>query len=421
MKRHRALRSVASLVGLTLILTVGLPAGASPAQATAGALFVTPGGTGDNCTQLQPCTLATALSLAIDGWTIYVAGGAYTGTGDQVVLLAKSITLRGGWDGATSGAAVTDPQLHPTTLDGENARGCVVVDGGSAPTIEGFIITHGSVNEGAGIYVHDGSPTIQGNLITANAAGWYGGAVFVLKGEAVISGNTITHNTAAYSGGGLYLARDAISEVEGNTIANNQSASGGAARLDAPQVSLLGNIMLQNQSSSAISASGEGLQLTMVNNVVAGGGERGIQLGTGQAELLHNTIVGQDRGLILANDTEATLTNNIVAYQSKQGIVVGTITPLPVTADHNLFWGNGSDPFVGENPVLGPPSFVNRAADDYHLGLGSAAVDAGVDAGVSTDIDGDVRPLGGGFDIGADEWVAPAIYLYLPLLAGTGA
>jgi hypothetical protein len=34
---------------------------------------------------------------------------------------------------------------------------------------------------------------------------------------------------------------------------------------------------------------------------------------------------------------------------------------------------------------------------------GSAAIDQGVDAGVATDIDGDARPCGQGYDLGADE------------------
>ncbi len=67
----------------------------------------------------------------------------------------------------------------------------------------------------------------------------------------------------------------------------------------------------------------------------------------------------------------------------------------------------------GGNSLTGNPAFVNPASDDYHLGTGSAAIDNGVSVGITTDIDGDPRPLGGGFDIGYDE-VEPH-RLYLPL------
>jgi hypothetical protein len=41
---------------------------------------------------------------------------------------------------------------------------------------------------------------------------------------------------------------------------------------------------------------------------------------------------------------------------------------------------------------------------DYHLTPGSAAIDAGTSLGAPAfDFDGDLRPLLGAFDIGADE------------------
>ena len=44
--------------------------------------------------------------------------------------------------------------------------------------------------------------------------------------------------------------------------------------------------------------------------------------------------------------------------------------------------------------------------------MGSPAVNAGTNAGVPNDFDGDSRPAGPGFDIGADEF---ALHVYLPL------
>src|SRR5262249_40876972 len=57
----------------------------------------------------------------------------------------------------------------------------------------------------------------------------------------------------------------------------------------------------------------------------------------------------------------------------------------------------------GPHHPSGSAAFVNPGGDDYHLGVTSAAIDAGVDAGVNRDFDGQLRPQGGGFDIGADE------------------
>jgi hypothetical protein len=48
------------------------------------------------------------------------------------------------------------------------------------------------------------------------------------------------------------------------------------------------------------------------------------------------------------------------------------------------------------------PEFVNAAAHDYHIAASSPARDA-VDAGPMTDFEGDPRPRGAKFDIGADE------------------
>jgi hypothetical protein len=69
------------------------------------------------------------------------------------------------------------------------------------------------------------------------------------------------------------------------------------------------------------------------------------------------------------------------------------------------------------NEYTGDPAF---AADGYHLTAGSAAIDRGVDVGVDDDIDGDPRPLGTDYDLGADEFTAapapPVPLIYLPVI-----
>jgi len=115
----------AVLMGLLLWLGVA----PEPARADPGVLFVKPDGSGTACTQSSPCDLQTALAQATDGDTIYIATGTYTGTGDAVVIVTKSITLYGGWDGSPTGDVVRDPENYPTTLDGERQRRVVYISG----------------------------------------------------------------------------------------------------------------------------------------------------------------------------------------------------------------------------------------------------------------------------------------------------
>jgi len=92
---------------------------------------------------------------------------------------------------------------------------------------------------------------------------------------------------------------------------------------------------------------------------------------------------------------------------------VTTTTGVTVTLEATL-WHNVDD-WLGNGKMLtgtrahnhwGDPGFAAPDAGDYHLGPSSGAIDLGVDAGVTRDWDGDLRPVGKGYDLGADEFPA---------------
>jgi uncharacterized repeat protein (TIGR01451 family) len=100
------------------------------------------------------------------------------------------------------------------------------------------------------------------------------------------------------------------------------------------------------------------------------------------------------------------LTNTIlVSHTVGITVMAGSTATLEATLwhDNTQDWGGLGAIITGIYNYWGNPAFVDPDIGNYHIGLTSAAIDKGVDAGVDDDIDGDPRPQGGGYDIGADE------------------
>jgi len=79
-----------------------------------------------------------------------------------------------------------------------------------------------------------------------------------------------------------------------------------------------------------------------------------------------------------------------------------------LTIDHNLI--NGPTQIYGDDAVIADPKFVNPSGADFHLREGSPAIDNGsaVDT-PSDDFDGNPRPQGAGYDIGAFEFMGTGV------------
>ena len=80
----------------------------------------------------------------------------------------------------------------------------------------------------------------------------------------------------------------------------------------------------------------------------------------------------------------------------------------------NITDWDGAGTINHSNDYTARPAFMKPDAGACHIGPDSAAIDIGVDAGVVDDIDGQLRPSGPSYDIGADEyWLQ--VYLLLVL------
>jgi hypothetical protein len=108
------------------------------------------------------------------------------------------------------------------------------------------------------------------------------------------------------------------------------------------------------------------------------------------------TVAGVD------SDGSVSIADSIVT-DNNNGIMPPPQVCPACTATYSLFSGT---PPIGEGNLPGPAGFVDETADNFHLMASSPARDtASPAANVRVDLDGDARPLGSGFDIGADEVV----------------
>ncbi len=88
------------------------------------------------------------------------------------------------------------------------------------------------------------------------------------------------------------------------------------------------------------------------------------------------------------------------------------------TFDHNMF----DMVCIGSDCVLGDPQFVNPASHDFHLKGISTAIDRGSSIGApSVDFNGNARPQGAGYDIGAYEYTAASPTYLLTVVNGSGS
>lgn len=127
------------------------------------------------------------------------------------------------------------------------------------------------------------------------------------------------------------------------------------------------------------------------------------------AEVYNNTFVDcavdgdpESGAFRFDSASRLTLRNNIIKGKYTNG---GALPPT-FASSNNLWHGAGAPPPWDVSPRSGDPLFADAGARDFHLRAGSDAIDHGapnVSSVVTTDFDGNGRPLGAGYDIGAYE------------------
>jgi hypothetical protein len=367
-------------------------------------------------------TLPHAAAVVAPGDTVHVLDGSYQG-----FYLTTSGTSAAPIIFKAEGAAVRITADNPTTPDGINLEGAshVVIDGfvvdgrtragvravtasfvtvrncklgfnGRWGILTGFVDdflaegneAHDSQAE-HGIYVSNSCarPVVRGNLVHDNHANGL-------------------HFNGDLSQGGNGRIDDAL--VEGNVIYGNGAGGGSGINMDGSVGGVLRNNLLYDNHASGVSLYRIDASTGSTGNLV-----------------VNNTIVNAADGRWCVNintgSTGNVVRNNILynLHPTHGAIAVDASSRTGLVSDYNAvidrFSTDQGDHVLGLAgwQALGydAHSFLTTPADDFvapgtdfHLLPTSPAVDAGTGAGApSTDLDGNLRPVGAGVDIGAYE------------------
>jgi len=131
-------------------------------------------------------------------------------------------------------------------------------------------------------------------------------------------------------------------------------------------------------------------------------------------DIINNTFALAEYGVQVDKYAYVDIKRNIFTMHTHKAIdVINTIDPN-VFVDENLFWGNADNGEVGSTYWEADPKLVDLWNGDFHIQADSAAIDKVSGGLVHRDIDNEYRPMGFGFDLGADEF-EDDIFTYLPI------
>ena len=99
--------------------------------------------------------------------------------------------------------------------------------------------------------------------------------------------------------------------------------------------------------------------------------------------------------------------NNIVEGHYNDHVAkAGDVSSSQYTIDNNLFWPVQSGDIIGTNPISLDPLFLDQASHNYRLQASSPAIGSATSPLLaSKDYDGNARPAGGSYELGAWEYV----------------
>ena len=205
---------------------------------------------------LEYSTIQAAIDAAVNGDTVVVAPGTYTGDGNRDIdFLGKAITIRSTNPKVPCVVAATIIDCNGTNA--EPHRGFYLHTGeGVNSVVGGLTIIDGYANDGAGIYCDGSSPTITKCVfMNGNAPNW-GGGICCYNASPVISDCTFTENSAR-EGGAVTTRMSGTASIKNCRMSNNYgSLDGGAFNSDVLTTPTIFNCIITGNHSGSLGGGG---------------------------------------------------------------------------------------------------------------------------------------------------------------------
>ena len=378
----------------------------------------------------QPwCTIGHAAATMLPGDTVIVQPGTYH----------ESVVPKSG----TASAAITYQGQKGVVLDGTGTTAQAFdINNVAYLNISGFEVTnyknprpagnsvniHGTSNHIVltNMLVHDNWNGIimqdTANQIAIGSSEVYNsryGVGFENSVHDIVIDSVISHNNSELYIGPVssYQNGDGFSDDQGTsnlTITNSIAYGNQDAGFDIKATNFsCTNCKSYNNVKYGFRMWTGGGPFTVINGLAYGNGWFPMMLqNLGPSTTLYNcTFVNAagDMGYVIDQPASNLILRNTIFAGFAKGMSNGSLTS--VNDDYDLYFPSGGTLgfTMGAHSFTADPMFVNPSGGDYHLQATSLAIDAGTTlAQVTTDLDGNSRPQGTAYDIGAYEFVGTA-------------
>lgn len=245
------------------------------------------------------------------------------------------------------------------------SSGSVVVDG--IEFREGRLFVGSNSDSGGAIQIDAQGEVLVSNSSFVSNQAKKGGAIAAYAEDSsslvLLAGNDFKSNKATtVSGGGVYAKGNVV--IFDNTFEKNTSGFDGGAVYALENTKVIANRFWKNNESSidntggAVAAEGRS---KVYNNFFHSNGTDATVYVNGNAEFIHNTVVGSKENGVEIGGSLVKVVNNLVVDSGKAAIAPTTISLSGFTAEGNAYFESNSVSLIGKEC---DPKFADKAAQD---------------------------------------------------------